>query len=67
MDNLHPLTKDDSAFHITYPVVQYDHDEGNAISGGYEYTGNTVPVLNGKYLFGDIPSGKIVLYKYESS
>lgn len=59
MDNLYPLSADDSSFHITYPVVQYDHDEGKAISGGFEYTGNAIPSLKGKYLFGDIPSGRL--------
>jgi len=42
---------------ITYPVAQYDHDEGNAILGGYEYTGTDVPALKGKYAFGDIVHG----------
>lgn len=42
--------------HITFPVVQYDHDEGKAISGGYEYNGS-IPALKGKFLFGDIPLG----------
>ncbi len=42
---------------ITYPVAEYDHDEGNAILGGYEYTGSDVPELKGKYVFGDIVQG----------
>jgi hypothetical protein len=46
-------------FHVTYPVAQFDHDEGVAISGGFEYTGTAIPELTGKYLFGDIPSGKL--------
>lgn len=36
------------------PVVQYDHDEGSAIIGGFVYRGNAIPVLQGKYLFGDV-------------
>lgn len=35
------------------PVVQYDHDEGTAIIGGYVYRGNTITDLQGKYVFGD--------------
>lgn len=54
------LPSDDSAFHITYPVAQYDHDEGKAISGGFEYSGNTIPQLKGKFLFGDIPTGRLL-------
>lgn len=53
------LPPDDSTYHITYPVAQYDHDEGNAISGGFEYWGNAVSELKGKCLFGDIVKGRI--------
>jgi glucose/arabinose dehydrogenase/cytochrome c2 len=56
---VYELPSDDSTYHITYPVAQYDHDDGVAISGGFEYTGSAVPQLAGKYLFGDIPSGKL--------
>ena len=56
---VHPLPSDDSIYHITYPVVEFDHDEGKAISGGFEYLGQAVPALQGKYLFGDIPSGRL--------
>ena len=31
MSNIFALPADDSIYHITYPVAQYDHDEGNAI------------------------------------
>jgi glucose/arabinose dehydrogenase/cytochrome c2 len=48
----------DSVYRITYPVAEYDHDEGKAISGGYEYLG-TIPALKGKLLFGDIPTGRL--------
>jgi glucose/arabinose dehydrogenase/mono/diheme cytochrome c family protein len=54
-----PLPANDSVYKITYPVAQYDHDEGDAISGGFEYTGTTIPELKGKYLFGDITSGRL--------
>jgi glucose/arabinose dehydrogenase/mono/diheme cytochrome c family protein len=54
-----PLPANDSINKITYPVAQFDHDEGLAISGGFEYTGTAIPELKGKYLFGDIPSGKL--------
>lgn len=54
-----PLPPNDSIYKITYPVAEYDHDEGKAISGGFEYAGTTIPQLKGKYLFGDIPSGRL--------
>ena len=56
---VYALERADSVNHITYPVAEYDHDEGKAISGGFEYTGNAIPQLKGKYLFGDVPSGRL--------
>ena len=56
---IYPLPDNDSVYHVTYPVAQFDHDEGVAISGGFEYRGTAVPQLVGKYLFGDIASGKL--------
>lgn len=40
------------------PFAQYDHEDGNAISGGHVYNGN-LEVLKGKYIFGDIVTGKL--------
>ncbi len=48
-----PLPPDDATFGYTYPVAQYDHDEGFAIIGGFVYRGSEVPDLIGKYFFGD--------------
>jgi glucose/arabinose dehydrogenase len=55
----HPLPPDDTSYKISYPVAEYDHDEGKAISGGFEYTGSNVIDLRGKYLFGDIFNGRL--------
>ncbi len=35
------------------PVAEYDHDEGSAIIGGFIYRGSTIPLLRGRYVFGD--------------
>jgi uncharacterized protein (TIGR03118 family) len=35
------------------PIVEYDHDEGAVVIGGYVYRGNQVPALQGRYVFGD--------------
>ncbi len=55
---VYPLPEKDS-IPYTYPVAQYDHDDGNAISGGFVYAGDKIPLLKGKYIFGDIPRGKL--------
>jgi glucose/arabinose dehydrogenase/mono/diheme cytochrome c family protein len=59
LGNVYPLPANDSIYKITYPVAQFDHDEGLAVSGGFEYWGEDIPQLKGKYLFGDIPSGRL--------
>jgi len=45
----------------TYPVVQYGHGQGggDAIAGGFVYRGAAVPGLRGKFVFGDISTGRL--------
>ena len=62
LNKIFKLPANDQTYNITYPVAQFDHDEGKAISGGYEYTGTAVPQLKGKFLFGDIPSGRLFYF-----
>ncbi|XOV92268.1 MAG: PQQ-dependent sugar dehydrogenase [Bacteroidota bacterium] len=54
---VYPLPDNDTGY--LYPVAQYDHDEGNAISGGFVYFGKKIPELKGKYIFGDIVRGTL--------
>lgn len=56
---LAPLPADDAKFGYSYPIAQFDHDEGSAIMGGFEYTGSAVPQLQGKYIFGEIVRGRV--------
>jgi hypothetical protein len=54
------LPPDDATHGYTYPVIQYDHDEGDrAISGGYVLRGAAGGELAGRYVFGDLPSGRV--------
>jgi glucose/arabinose dehydrogenase/cytochrome c2 len=63
LNKVYPLPLNDSVYKITYPVAVYDHDEGKAICGGFEYTGKLIPALKGKFLFGDIPTGRLFYIK----
>jgi glucose/arabinose dehydrogenase len=54
---VYPLSDLDDGF--VYPVAQYDHDEGNAIGSGYVYEGQSIPELQGKYVFADIVRGRV--------
>ena len=40
VNKVYPLPANDKKYKVSYPVAEFDHDEGNAISGGFEYWGN---------------------------
>jgi glucose/arabinose dehydrogenase len=42
---------------ITFPIAEYGHDAGCAVTGGYVYRGTAIPALQGEYFFGDFCSG----------
>ena len=54
---VYPRPSQDEEF--VYPVAQYDHDEGNAIGGGFVYRGRAIPELQGKYVFAEFPRGRL--------
>ena len=46
------------------PIVEYSHSSfdangGDSVTGGYRYRGRLVPVLLGRYVFGDFISGRV--------
>jgi glucose/arabinose dehydrogenase len=41
------------------PVCVYGRELGVSITGGFVYTGTRVPLLQGKYVFGDFGSGRL--------
>jgi hypothetical protein len=43
---------------FTYPVAIYDHNDGQAVSGGFAYYGR-IAALRGKFVFGDIVRGRL--------
>jgi hypothetical protein len=51
----------------TYPVIEYPHAEGggDAIAGGFVYRGSAVPAFRGKYIFGDITTGRVWYADYK--
>jgi len=40
------------------PALQYDHDEGISVIGGFVYRGKAIPQLQGKYVFGEWTKAK---------
>ena len=55
-----PMEEEDTVHQL--PLAQFDHYNGDAVCGGYEYVGS-ISKLQGKYLFGDITSGNIFYIK----
>jgi hypothetical protein len=53
------LPPDDASFGYTYPVAQYDHDEGRAVAGGVVSRALAPTELKGALVFGDIVEGRI--------
>ena len=51
----------------TYPVIEYGHvpGGGDAIGSGFLYNGKALPALRGKYVFGDITTGRIWYADYK--
>lgn len=41
------------------PVFEYGHGQGKSVTGGYLYKGSRVPLLEGRYVFGDYTSGRL--------
>jgi len=41
------------------PVVEYSHDQGCSITGGYVYRGSAISSLQGTYLYSDFCSGTL--------
>jgi len=48
----------------TYAVAEYSHEDGDAISSGFVYHGTGIPQLDGKYVFGDITTGRLFYTDY---
>jgi glucose/arabinose dehydrogenase len=38
---------------LTLPVLEYSHDEGCSVTGGFPYRGEAIPELSGHYFFSD--------------
>ncbi len=46
------------------PVVEYTHDEGVGVIGGYVYRGDAIPEMHGHYFYADFTGGWIRTFRW---
>lgn len=47
------------------PIVEYDHNLGKSVTGGYVYRGKAMPKMDGAYIYGDYQTGIIWTLRYD--
>jgi glucose/arabinose dehydrogenase len=52
-----PVNSPGSPAGMIDPLVEYDHNAGSAVVGGFVYHGSLIPSLDGMYVFGDFSNG----------
>ncbi|HUO07990.1 MAG TPA: PQQ-dependent sugar dehydrogenase [Phycisphaerae bacterium] len=52
-----PANSPGSPAGLTDPILEYDHNSGTAVDGGFIYHGSLLPQLDGMYIFGDFSNG----------
>ena len=50
---------------LTLPVLEYGHDQGCSITGGYVYRGAAVPELQGHYFYADFCRGWVRSFRFQ--
>lgn len=49
---------------LVLPALEYGHNEGCSVTGGYVYRGSAVPALQGQYFFADLCRGWVRSFRY---
>ncbi len=53
-----------AAIGLTAPLLEYSHDEGCSVTGGYTYRGSAIPSLQGTYFYADYCRGWVRSFRY---
>jgi glucose/arabinose dehydrogenase len=51
---------------LTPPLVEYSHDEGCSITGGFVYRGKALPALDGRYFYADYCTGLLRSFTWQN-
>ena len=65
MEGDHCYTSGCSQAGLTLPVLEYGHNQGCSVTGGYVYRGPAVPTLVGHYIYADYCSGWVRSFRYQ--
>ena len=49
---------------LTLPVLEYNHNQGCSVTGGYVYRGSAIPELQGHYFYADFCQGWVRSFRY---
>jgi hypothetical protein len=49
---------------LSLPVLDYGHDDGCSVTGGFVYRGSAIPALRGRYFYADFCSGWVRSFRY---
>lgn len=52
---------------LTLPVLEYSHDEGCSITGGFVYRGSLAPSVRGQYFYSDYCTGFLRSFTFDGS
>lgn len=66
MEGLHcfePSTGCDTSG-LTMPVWEYDHGDGQSVTGGFVYRGSSAQEISGDYIYADFVSGRIWAFAF---
>lgn len=49
---------------LVLPALEYSHDQGCSVTGGYVYRGSAIPALQGLYFYADYCQGWVRSFRY---
>lgn len=58
-EGTHPFGRGKAAGPLIDPVIEYGHDQGQSVTGGYVYRGTQLSDFRGMYFYGDFVAGHV--------
>jgi glucose/arabinose dehydrogenase len=59
IEAMHCFKENCTAENTVLPFIEYGHDVGRSITGGYQMLSDDIPALKNKYIYGDFVSGRL--------